>query len=300
MKKFDCTLYYDEDLILDLRLNILNKFFDKFIICEAKYTHSGREKKLNFDIKKFSNFKNKIEYIVQEHEPDNIIYETNNFGKKEEDPINYRINSVRRIAHQRNKLLEALDLADKDDFIFYSDNDEIPNMESFNLLRNKPNIIIFKQKLFYYKFNLLCDRIFWYGTRAARKKNLINFEWIRQIKPKKYLFFRADVYFKKDKYINIKILDNGGWHFTRIQTPQEIHKKELDAEHHDEYRAEKKDVARIQDLISRRTIDHDHLADKKESKYGKEFKLKLYEFKDLPEFIKKNKERYKNYLDYDY
>ena len=82
MKKFDCTLYYDEDLILDLRLNILNKFFDKFVICEAKYTHSGREKKLNFDIKKFSDFKNKIEYIVQEYEPDNIIYEKNNFGKK--------------------------------------------------------------------------------------------------------------------------------------------------------------------------------------------------------------------------
>jgi beta-1,4-mannosyl-glycoprotein beta-1,4-N-acetylglucosaminyltransferase len=299
MKKFDCTLYYDEDLILDLRLNILNKFFDKFIICEAKYTHSGREKKLNFDIRKFSNFKNKIEYIVQENEPDNIIYENNNFGKKKEDPINYRINSVRRIAHQRNKLLEALDLADKDDFIFYSDNDEIPNMESFNLLRNKPNIVIFRQKLFYYKFNLLCDRIFWYGTRAVRKKNLINFEWIRQIKPKEYPFFRADVYFKKDKYINIKILDNGGWHFTRVQTPEEIHKKELDAEHHDEYRAEKKDVARIQDLISRRSIDHDHLADKKVSKYGKEFKLKLYEFEDLPDFIKKNKDKYKNYLDYD-
>lgn len=299
MKKFDCTLYYDEDLILDLRLNILNKFFDKFIICEAKYTHSGREKKLNFDIRKFSNFKNKIEYIVQENEPNNIIYENNNFGKKKEDPINYRINSVRRIAHQRNKLLEALDLADKDDFIFYSDNDEIPNMESFNLLRNKPKIIIFRQKLFYYKFNLLCDRIFWYGTRAVRKKNLINFEWIRQIKPKKYPFFRADVYFKKDKYINIKILDNGGWHFTRVQTPEEIHKKELDAEHHDEYRAEKKDVARIQDLISRRSIDHDHLADKKVSKYGKEFKLKLYEFEYLPDFIKKNKEKYKNYLDYD-
>ena len=300
MKKFDCTLYYDEDLILDLRLNILNKFFDKFVICEAKYTHSGRKKKLNFDIKKFSDFKKKIEYIVQEDEPNNIIYQINSEGRNIENPNNYRINSVRRIAHQRNKLLEALDLADKDDFIFYSDNDEIPNMESFNLLRDKPNIIIFKQKLFYYKFNLLCDRVFWYGTRAVRKKNLINFEWIRQIKPKKYPFFRADVYFKKDKYINIKILDNGGWHFTRVQTPKEIHKKELDAEHHDEYRAAKKDVARIQDLISRKIIDHDHLADKKNSKYGKEFKLKLYEFEDLPEFIKKNKERYKNYLDYDY
>ena len=47
MKLFDCTLYYDEDLILEARLNILNQHFDKFIICEAKYTHSGREKKLN-------------------------------------------------------------------------------------------------------------------------------------------------------------------------------------------------------------------------------------------------------------
>ena len=118
MKKFDCTLYYDEDLILDLRLNILNKHFDKFIICEAKYTHSGREKKLNFDIKKFSNFKNKIEYIVQENEPSNIIYEKDYYGKLIENKINQRINAVRRIAHQRNKLIVALDVADKEDFIF--------------------------------------------------------------------------------------------------------------------------------------------------------------------------------------
>ena len=63
MKIFDCTLYYDEDLILDLRLNILNKYVDKFVICESKFSHSGREKKLNFDINKFKNFKNKIIYL---------------------------------------------------------------------------------------------------------------------------------------------------------------------------------------------------------------------------------------------
>ena len=66
MKLFDCTLYYDEDLILEARLNILNKFFDKFIICEAKYTHSGEKKKLNFDINRFKEFKDKIIYIVDD------------------------------------------------------------------------------------------------------------------------------------------------------------------------------------------------------------------------------------------
>ena len=83
MKLFDCTLYYDEDLILDARLNILNKYFDKFIICESKYSHSGREKKLNFDIKKFSDFKKKIIYIVDDMEPNGLIYDINKEGKIE-------------------------------------------------------------------------------------------------------------------------------------------------------------------------------------------------------------------------
>ena len=51
MKVYDCTLYHDEDLILDLRLNILSKFVDKFIICESTFSHSGRKKKLNFNVK---------------------------------------------------------------------------------------------------------------------------------------------------------------------------------------------------------------------------------------------------------
>ena len=297
MKKFDCTLYYDEDLILDLRLNILSKYFDKFIICESKFTHSGREKKLNFNINKFSNFKKKIEYIIHDNEPKGIIKETIN-NKVIEKPENWRINSILRIASQRNKIMEALDIADDNDFIFYSDNDEIPNMKNFETLSNSSKILIFQQKLFYFKFNLLCDRIFWYGTRAVRKKNLLNFEWLRQIKPKKYKFYRIDTIFKKDKYINIKIIKDGGWHFTRILTPEEIHQKELDAEHHDEYRASNKNPEKIRDLIKRRVIDHDHLSDSKESKYNKEFPLKIYNISNLPNYILENKNKYSEYLDF--
>ena len=298
MKIFDCTLYYDEDLILEARLNILDPYIDKFIICEASFSHSGRKKELNFDINKFPKFKDKIIYIVQETQPNDIVYKDS--SRKIEDPIDWRANAVKRIAHQRNKLLEEVNkIADDEDYILYSDNDEIPNLNLYNVKNEKSKIIIFEQDLYYYKFNLLCDRIKWYGTRAIKKKNLIDFEWLRQIKPKRYSFYRIDTLFKKDKYIDLKILRHGGWHFTRVISPEEIHKKELDAEHHDEYRASNKNPERIKDLIERRMIDHDHLADTRENKYGKEFALKQLSLDKMPTYIKNNSDKYKEFLDLD-
>ena len=297
MKLFDCSLYYDEDLVLNTRLNILDKYFDKFIICESKYTHSGRKKKLNFDINKFSDFKDKIIYIVNDQEPSDLLYQLNE-NEKKELPEHFRYNAIKRIAFQRNTLMKAVEqLASPNDFIFYSDNDEIPNMENFAKYKETNDIVIFEQKLFYYKFNLLFDRIFWYGTKAVKKKKLINFEWLRQVKPKKYNFYRLDTFFKKDKYINLKIKKDGGWHFTRVISPEEIHQKELDAEHHDEYRASNKNPTRIKDLIDRRVIDHDHIADSKNSKYGNEFKLKVISMDELPEYIKINGKKYEQFLD---
>ena len=297
MKLFDCSLYYDEDLVLNTRLNILDKYFDKFIICESKYTHSGRKKKLNFDINKFSDFRDKIIYIVNDQEPSDLLYQISE-NEKKEHPENFRYNAIKRIAFQRNTLMKAVEqLASPNDFIFYSDNDEIPNMENFAEYKETNDIVIFEQKLFYYKFNLLFDRIFWYGTKAVKKKKLINFEWLRQVKPKKYNFYRLDTFFKKDKYINLKIIKNGGWHFTRVISPEEIHQKELDAEHHDEYRASNKNPARIKDLIERRVIDHDHIADSKNSKYGNEFRLKVISMDELPEYIKMNWKKYEQFLD---
>lgn len=289
MKLFDCTLFYDEDLILNTRFNILNQYFDKFVICESKYSHSGRKKKLNFNINNFSEFKNKIIYIVDDEEPKDL---------REEIPQYYRHNSIRRIAHQRNKLKNTVnDLADSNDFIFYSDNDEIPNMKKFNKENETNKIIIFEQKLFYYKFNLVYDGLPWYGTKAVRKKNLLNFEWLRQIKPKKYNLLRLDTLFKKDKYIDLKIIRDGGWHFTRVISPEEIHQKELDAEHHDEYRASNKNPDKIRDLINRRMIDHNHIADSKQSKYESEFKLRVLPMNELPEYINNNLNIYEEYLD---
>ena len=297
MRIFDCTTFYDENFILDVRFNILDPFVDKFVICESAYSHSGKKKKFNFDISKFEKFKHKIIYLKMDHEPKNLIYKTSNNEHLQEDTRYIRTNAIKRIAYQRNFLQEGISDASNNDFIFYSDNDEIPNMENFTKYKETNDIVIFEQKLFYYKFNLLFDRIFWYGTKAVKKKKLINFEWLRQVKPKKYNFYRLDTFFKKDKYINLKIVKDGGWHFTRVISPEEIHQKELDAEHHDEYRASNKNPTRIKDLIERRVIDHDHLADSKKSKYGNEYKLKVISMDELPEYIKMNWKKYEQFLD---
>ena len=108
-----------------------------------------------------------------------------------------------------------------------------------------------------------------------------------------------DTFFKKDKYTNLKILKNGGWHFTRVISPEEIHEKELDAEHHDEYRASNKGPEKIRDLIKRRVIDHDHLTDSRNDKYGKEFALKQLSLDRMPIYIKENQDKYKKFLDLD-
>ena len=64
MKIFDCFMYYDEDLILDLRLNLLDSYVDEFVIVESSYTHSGEPRKLLFDINNYPKFRNRINYII--------------------------------------------------------------------------------------------------------------------------------------------------------------------------------------------------------------------------------------------
>ena len=296
MKIFDCTLYYDEDLILEVRFNMLNKYVDKFVISESKYTHSGNKKKLNFNINKFPEFRKKIIYLVSDNEPENLLYE-----KKDnilfEKADHRRINSIKRIAYQRNRLMEGLNEADDEDFVFYSDNDEMPNFTNFDFEANKNKIVLFKQKLFYYKFNLLCDRVDWYGTKGCKKKNLISFEWLRQIKTKKYHFLRFDTFFSESKYTNIKIVEDGGWHFTRLQTPEDIHSKELNAEHHDEYRLAKKDASRVAELIRKKSIDYDHKSKTTDYKFSKEFKLKTLSMESMPLFLQQNVNKYSEWFD---
>ena len=150
MKIFDCTTYFNEPLIMDVRFNVLDKYIEKFIIVESTYSHSGTKKGINFDKNLYPKFKNKIQHVIVDKEPDNIIDVANN-----NEEIVERMNSIFRVEQQRNEAVKACDNASEEDYIFYSDNDEIPNLEKLDINKIKSKFLIFEQKLFYYKFNLL-------------------------------------------------------------------------------------------------------------------------------------------------
>ena len=72
MKIFDCFMYFDEEVTLDVRLNTLDKHVDYFVIVEAKFTHRGDARKLLFNHERFKKFKNKIIYLVYDKQPKNV------------------------------------------------------------------------------------------------------------------------------------------------------------------------------------------------------------------------------------
>jgi beta-1,4-mannosyl-glycoprotein beta-1,4-N-acetylglucosaminyltransferase len=298
MKIYDCTTFYDENFILDLRFNVLDKYVDKFVITESAYSHSGNKKKFNFDISKFKKFEKKIIYIKIDNEPQNILYSIKN-GIKTEDEKNIRQNSINRISYQRNMLYKGLIDAKDDDLILYSDNDEIPNLENFNKYNFKNEIFHFNQKLFYYKLNLFCNRYEWFGTKGCKKKNLINFDWLRNIKPKKYSFYRLDTFFSKTKNRNTVIINDGGWHFTQLKIPSKIYEKFNNDEEHYQYKKAGIKLSDIEDYVKRKVIIYDHKAKSSDFKFDKEFKLITVGIDEMPIYVKKNQALYKDWLVYE-
>ena len=225
MKIYDCCMFYDENLVIDIRLNILNKHVDEFIIVESKFTHSGEKRNLLFDINKFSKFKDKINYIILENEPDNleIVYDNDTEHSKNSK---YIMNALKRENYQRNGITKGLIKAKSDDLILISDVDEIPNLSNLDLNNINNEIILFKQNFYYYKFNLKLEDMPWLGAKACKYKNLKSPQWLRNVKDKKYPFWRLDVLFSDKKYSNIKFIEDGGWHFSNMKTAAEIEKNE--------------------------------------------------------------------------
>jgi len=296
MKIYDCFMYFDEDLLLDLRLNILDKYVTKFIISEATYSHNGKKKELKFNINNFKKFKNKIKYIVVDKQPPNILQiDTNDsFEKKGQKLI---LNGYARDNYQRENLNVGINEASDNDIIIVSDLDEIPNIENldFNKINNK--IIQFKQTMFYYKFNLYYPNFIWFGSKACRKKNFISPQWLRNIKSKKYSKFRLDLMFNKKKYNNIFYVDNGGWHFTCIRTPEQLEYKLLNFAHHYDFEQSGLKKDDLKKMITEKRAMYDQSLDKRDNKWTGQIKLKKILSSELPDYIYQNIEKYKNWLD---
>ena len=265
MAIYDCFQYFNEDHIVDLRLNILNQYVDYFVISESTKTHQGKDKKINFDIKKFSKFRDKIKFIVADYK------EIINFKKHTggESPIEQ---------HQRNSLIKGIEDASSEDLIILSDSDEIPDLTKLIEINNNKKFIAFSQKMFMYKMNLQnIEESNWIGSKITKKKNITTMQNLRNLKFKKYPFWRFD---KK----NLQTI-RGGWHFSFLQTPEQILKK-IKSFSHGEFNMKNVNEKNIEEKIL-----------KNQDIFGRCITLKKIELdSSYPNYILKNKEKFSKWI----
>ena len=289
-------MYFDEDIVLEVRLNFLDRFVDRFVIIESKYNHKGELRTPLFKINKFEKFKDKIIYILTSDIPSGI----EEINKKDNQDEIYRksiFNAWKRENLQRNQIRKGLIDANKEDWIIISDLDEIPNLPEINLKNIKNYLIFFKQHMMYYKFNLKLEDYIWVGSKACKMKNLESPQWIRDIKGRKYSWWRVDTYFSKRKYSNILFVENGGWHFSYLKNSKDIEKKLKSYLHHIDYDLNPVGEKGIQEMINNKKTIYNIKADQKENKFDGANKLNKININLLPSYILDNKEKLKDWIE---
>ncbi len=257
-------MYFDEDMLLDLRLNIMSKYIDYFVIIESKYTHQGKVKENKLNIADLKKFKDKIIYVYNEEKIEtDSSWEQENF--------------------QRNLIREGINNANPDDYILISDLDEIPDPKKLpNIFKHRYSV--FNQSVFYYKFNLKnISETNWYGTRCCKKKYLITPQKLRNEKIKNYPFWRLDKIFKK----KFNIIEDGGWHFTYIKTLSDI-KKKIKSFAHTEFNKDKY----LDDVYLKQKINNCEDLFERGFKYNK---IDVNQ-KNLPSYLVDNINKYSSWL----
>ena len=294
MKIYDCFMYFDEDIVLDVRLNFLNEFVDQFVIIESEYNHRGEKRVPLFKIDKFKKYKDKIKYILINDIPPGIEI----INKEDEDVYRKSIfNASKRENFQRNQILKGLTEANEEDWIIISDLDEIPNLSKINLKNTKDKLIFFNQHMMYYKFNLKLNDYIWVGSKACKMKNLQSPQWIRDIKNKNYGWWRIDIFFSNRKYNNILFVEEGGWHFSYLKNPKDIEKKLKSYLHHIDYDLNPVGVEGIKKMINSKRTIYNIKADQKENKFDGINKLSKIDINLLPSYILENKDKFKDWID---
>ena len=294
MKIYDCFMYFDEDIVLDVRLNFLNEFVDQFVIIESEYNHRGEKRVPLFKIDKFKKYKDKIKYILINNIPPGIEI----INKEDEDVYRKSIfNASKRENFQRNQILKGLTEANEEDWIIISDLDEIPNLSKINLQNTKDKLIFFNQHMMYYKFNLKLNDYIWVGSKACKMKNLQSPQWIRDIKNKNYGWWRIDIFFSNRKYNNILFVEEGGWHFSYLKNPKGIEKKLKSYLHHIDYDLNPVGVEGIEKMINSKRTIYNIKADQKENKFDGINKLSKIDINLLPSYILENKDKFKDWID---
>ena len=296
MKIFDCFMYFDEDTVLDVRLNYLNEYVDKFVIIEAEYNHKGEKKEPKFNIKKFEEFKDKIIYLLISQEVPGM-YKIDELDSNDKKIGKNIMNALKRENFQRNSILDGLTEASDEDWIIISDLDEIPNLKDNDLKNIKSPIVFFKQLMMYYKFNLILENYTWIGSKACKKKSLKSPQWLRNIKDRAYSWWRLDTLFSDTKYIKVKTINNGGWHFSYLKSPEDIEKKLKSYLHHSEYELNPVDIKDIKKMIIDKKTIYNLKVDSRSNKFDDGNILKKIDLKLLPNYILENRDKFKEWME---
>ena len=263
-KIIDCITFFDNNFMFEIRYNILKDYVDYFVICESKFDHRNEEKKLNFDSKFYKS--EKIQYVVLEK------------------PFPKNTNLWQNQAIQREFLLKNLTFVGPNDYIFFSDPDEIPNPKILKDFKLRRKYGIFFQKCFNYKFNLYNPfESPWEGTRVCRKKYLKSINFMRQKIKSKNLNYK---FYRFDKEKNIELFKDGGWHFNNIMSPEKISLK-LRTFAHSEF-------------SDRKFSDPKIIKNKIENKIdlferGHKYEKVIFD-ETFPRYLVQNSEKYKSFL----
>ena len=176
--------------------------------------------------------------------------------------------------------MKGLNKSQDNDLIILSDVDEIPDLNKLKVF-DKNKYAVFSQKMFMYKLNLInLNENNWHGSKICLKKNLKSPQWLRNLKFKKYPFWRID------KQKNLQIIDNGGWHFAYLQDVKNISKKIKSFAHGEFNKAE---------IVSEKNIELK--INQGEDVLGRGYKIEKIEIdSSYPKYIINNKDKLKNWI----
>ncbi len=278
---YDCFMFFNELDLLEIRLNILDKFVDKFVIVESTFTHSNKIKKLYFKENKdrFEKFNNKIIYLIKDTYN---IKETQqhllSLGVKHNESI-HSYTWLTEIEH-RNYISNGLENCNNDDIILISDIDEIPDFDRINNyfnnnLNNIKDDIIYDCEglMFYYYLNVIMNQK-WVNTKIVRYSTMIN----NNLRPSDVARYSGNLQRNK--------IENCGWHFSYLGGPEQI-KFKLESFMH-------------QEMLNNRIIDinniRNNLNNLQDPLHRSYYKYEKININILPEYIIDNKDKYKEFI----
>lgn len=193
MKVWDCFLFRNEHVLLDVRVDELRGVVDRFVAVQSIHTFRGTRKDLELDA-----------FVHNKHVDLRVIDVL-------DTPVIAESPWVRE-RHQRNAILRGLADAAPDDIIMVSDVDEIPRrstVEQIKAVGVEGSGVALQQTMYLYRFNLKSPWQTWLGTRATTRAMLSTPQVLRD-------------------NIVLPVIPDAGWHFSWLARKSQAAEDVLD------------------------------------------------------------------------